>query len=153
MIRTLRHCLVLFIVFSTYLRAEPQIFQSLKGTNIHVDFEQPKKATVLIFWASWCPYCMAEVPNLKRLNQTHPNIHWLGVNVNKNPDDGLTTEIERAMPYESIQDPKLVVTDLFGIRGTPGFIIIDVQGKVLFKGRRINDEFLLALNTLSKPDS
>ena len=39
------------------------------------------KPVVLNFWATWCPPCVKEMPDLDRLSQQYPNIHFVGVAV------------------------------------------------------------------------
>lgn len=149
---------IIFIAFMVFsISSSADAYKDLNGNALDLGFsslEQKKlKNTVLIFWASWCPHCIKEIPTLKTLYASHPEIQWLGVNVNKVPDDGLKTQQEYALPYPSIADPDLIISDFFDIRGTPGFVIINESGERIFKGRRMNKKFYTSLKQLSTKGS
>ena len=124
-------------------------YTTLNNETYNIDFNQPEKPVVLIVWASWCGYCMEEIPHLKEELKDHPEFIWLGLNVNKNPEDGRLVELERALPWLSLSDPDLVIGDQFKVRGTPTLIVLNSKGDAIYRGRRTDDEFKAALDTLS----
>lgn len=138
----------IFILLSAILISAQSMadeYTSINGDTLEVDFNAPKKPTVLIVWASWCGYCMAETPHLKEEFSTYSNLHWLGLNVNKDPADGVQVETEKSLPWRSISDPDLVIGDQFKVRGTPTLLVLNTQGHVVYKGRRVDDGFKAAL--------
>ncbi len=124
-------------------------YTTLNNDTYSIDFKQPKKPVVLIIWASWCGYCMEEIPHLKKELKDHPEFTWLGLNVNKNPEDGRQVEVERALPWPSLSDPDLIIGDQFKVRGTPTLIVLNSKGDAVYRGRRTDDAFKAALDTLS----
>ena len=143
---------VLFLLFSALLMSNISFagnYTTLNNETYNIDFNQPKKPVVLIVWASWCGYCMEEIPHLKEELKDHPEFTWLGLNVNKNPEDGRLVELERALPWLSLSDPDLVIGDQFKVRGTPTLIVLNSKGDAIYRGRRTDDEFKAALDTLS----
>ena len=136
------------LILTTLLLASSswaQTFTDLQGKPLTFDPASPQQPSVLIFWASWCGYCMKEIPHLKALQSEYPALRWLGVNVNKEPADGLLTEQQRQLTWPSITDPELQLADQFGIRATPGLIVLDANGQRLYSGRRSDDAFRAAL--------
>jgi len=127
-----------------------QEYKTIAAEKITFDKNSPEESTVLIFWASWCGYCMKEIPHLKALKNEFPQLRFIGVNVNKESADGLQVEQDKQLSWPSIADPDLRVADEFGIRGTPGLVVISTGGEIRFKGRRTNDEFRQALLTASE---
>lgn len=150
---TIRHLVVFtFAVFlsSTCIAdTESQSFRTLKSKSIELDINNPDKPLFFIVWASWCPYCLSEIPELIRLHKQYPAVQFVGINVNKEPKDGLDVEIEKALPYVSISDPDLELSDQFKVRGTPGFILISKDGELVFKGRRVNKKLVEKLEQLN----
>ena len=113
------------------LPASAASYTTIAGDTSEFNSEQPQQNTVLIFWASWCGYCMQEIPHLKELSNEFSELRWLGINVNKEPADGLEIEQKRELPWVSLADPDLQIADQFSVRGTPGLLIINQSGDVV----------------------
>ncbi|GAA6146672.1 TlpA family protein disulfide reductase [Thalassolituus maritimus] len=124
------------------------VYKTLTDKDYEIDFSQPNKPVVLITWASWCGYCMKEIPHLKAERVEHPDFIWLGLNVNKTPEDGRKVEVERNLPWPSLSDPDLIIGDRFDVRGTPTLIVLNASGEAVFRGRRVDDDFKDALDSL-----
>jgi len=57
--------------------------KALDGT-VHKLSEFKGKPTILVFWASWCPHCRKEMPQLKELyNQEGGDIQIIAVSMDK----------------------------------------------------------------------
>ena len=124
-------------------------YSSIHGETIKIDFNAPTKPIVLIVWASWCGYCMAEISHLKKEFSEHGNVQWLGLNVNKNPQDGAEIELKKSLPWRSISDPDLIIGDQFNVRGTPTLLVLNTQGQVVHKGRRVDADFKATLDSFA----
>ena len=128
--------IVIFTLSSTCYAA-PEKFTTLNQDIIERDFYKPEKLTLIIFWASWCPTCISEMPELKQLHTMLDHWDIIGANVNIKSEDGIAAQKKYTIPFPSIHDPKLVLADRFNIRGTPGFIIINTQGEIALKTNRL----------------
>lgn len=124
----------------------PSVFL-LDGSEFNIDFKKPNKTTVLVFWASWCSYCIAQEEKTKKLIDEISEVNVVGINVDLKSADGLKHQFEHNLNYFSISDPELEIADQFGVRGTPNFVLLSADGQVLFKSRRMNDEFKNAVLT------
>ena len=62
--------------------AESKVFaieaDDLTGQSISLESYQGK-ALVLNFWATWCPPCVNEMPELEALSQAHPDVQFVGL--------------------------------------------------------------------------
>ncbi len=56
--------------------------QNLKGENINLR-ELEGKIVILNFWATWCPYCVQEMPDLNKLDKENEDLIVVAVNVNE----------------------------------------------------------------------
>ncbi len=86
---------------------------------------------VLNFWASWCPFCIAEMPGFERVNQDAAGrVAFIGVNLQDDP--GLATQLagETGVTYRLARDPQGVVYAAFGGIGMPTTVFIDAEGLV-----------------------
>jgi thiol-disulfide isomerase/thioredoxin len=135
----------LFILSSQNLHAQDTLFTSLSGDEIKFNASAPEATSLLIVWASWCRYCMAEIPTLKQAHAKYSGVRFIGVNVNKNPDDGRAIETQRELPYPSISDPNLEFSDQFKVKGTPDFILIDRSGQIIARSQRFDEGFIATL--------
>jgi cytochrome c biogenesis protein CcmG, thiol:disulfide interchange protein DsbE len=86
---------------------------------------------VLNFWSSWCPFCIAEMPDFERVSQAAGgSVEFIGVNLQD--DQGLANQLrkETGITYRVTRDPRGVVYDAFGGIGMPTTVFIDADGRV-----------------------
>lgn len=93
------------------------------------------RVVVLDFWATWCPPCHREFPELEKLYkryQANPNIMFLAIDVNR---DGETPQKARAFVQKAgytipiAYDAREVVTRLKA-QGYPHLLLLDKTGRV-----------------------
>ena len=67
------------------------------------------KVVVLNLWASWCPPCETEAPDLKKaaeaLAAADKPVAFMGINYRDNPDSGRSTAARWGIPFPSLDDP------------------------------------------------
>lgn len=89
------------------------------------------RPTLLIFWATWCPYCKKLLPGIAELNDKYESqgLKVLAVNIR---EDWKPEVYWRNFGYKF--DTVLEgdeVAKIYGIKGTPGIVFISPSGKVL----------------------
>lgn len=113
-------------------RKDPEVL-TLGGRKAAFSSFVGAKPLVVVFWASWCTDCQAEVPALKRLANDQ-TIRLLAVNVGEN-EEKVSSFISRyKVSYEVVRDPVWETTTAYRIVGVPACIILDSQGTVLYRG-------------------
>jgi cytochrome c biogenesis protein CcmG, thiol:disulfide interchange protein DsbE len=106
--------------------------ETLDGQTI--DLESYKgKPVVLNFWATWCGYCVQEMPDLVKFAAAHPEVSVIGVNVNDNKNDAVTFVAQQGMKFPVIYDPNAGFFDQFASQGLPTTVFLDKDLQVTDK--------------------
>jgi thiol-disulfide isomerase/thioredoxin len=105
--------------------------QSVRLSDLH------GKIVVLNFWASWCPPCKAEMPDLDQIAKEFGSSQdraFLAINLT----DGIREKEADARTYINnnnfsmrvLIDNKGKTADAYGITGIPATFVIDRQGNI-----------------------
>jgi thiol-disulfide isomerase/thioredoxin len=89
------------------------------------------KVTVLNFWATWCPPCRAETPDLiAAYNRLHgSDVAFLGIDTTETAPIVKTFLSAKGVPYPTaLAGPE--VYDAFGIIGIPTTVVVDANGVI-----------------------
>jgi thiol-disulfide isomerase/thioredoxin len=93
------------------------------------------KPTILIFWASWCPYCKAFMPYLGEIQSDYgeDKMNILAVNVFEDNEDDPVAFLEAlGFPVIALAGGEPIAED-YSVKGTPGLFILDGQGGIVWK--------------------
>jgi len=89
------------------------------------------KPLLLNFWASWCPPCRAEMPDLERFYQLHGDqIGLLGVNWGESQATVLVFLTKLKISYPSLLDEGGTAFVKYQLTGIPTSFFIDAQGLI-----------------------
>ncbi len=98
--------------------------QNLEGRSFTLaDFKGTP--TVLVFWASWCPHCRREMPQLKELYEEGGDIQILAVSMDKDQEAlrNYLDELEPNFPI-FVRNEELA-NCIGGVRGIPTLFVLD----------------------------
>ncbi|MCH9740110.1 MAG: protein disulfide oxidoreductase [Epsilonproteobacteria bacterium] len=133
-VSTLLIVFVLSLVIN-YIR-KPDISSELPKLNMalidgnEVSLEGKGKPTVLHFWATWCPTCKFEAPNLQGIQD---EAHVITVAVNSGTDEVLKTFMqERGYTYAVVNDTQGNLAEKFNVGAFPTTFMYDSNGKLQF---------------------
>ncbi len=92
------------------------------------------RPVLINLWASWCPPCRAEMPDLVKFYEQHQaeGLVVLAVNSADQRDKAEAFMENQPMPFPALYDPKGRVMDAFGVQGLPTTFLIDRKGQVQF---------------------
>ena len=114
----------------TLTTADGKRFQSPWGTEQH-----PGKATVLVFFASWCEPCKKELPRLAKYLEANPStkVEVLGFDGREDhPNDGLVFAAKAGFNNTVVVDPNYaLVSGLFNLPGFPDTVFIGADGELI----------------------
>jgi len=128
-----------FLASTSVLADEPDAGQmapdfeitQFDGTQFKLSDYKGKKSVYLVFWNSWCTFCMKKIPKLKAAQLNLPeDIQIIAVNTtNKDTlEDSLAFQERFEINYPLAFDHGKKVTDLYNVWGTPTEFIIDING-------------------------
>jgi len=90
---------------------------------------------VVNFWASWCPPCREEAPDVEKVwrEQKDSGVVFVGVNVSDVRQDALDYIEEFDITYSNGPDPGKKIYDAYGVTGFPETFFVNRQGVVVRK--------------------
>jgi peroxiredoxin len=97
------------------------------------------KVVLVTFWASWCPRCRAELPNVRAVYDKYraDGLEVVGVSVDNKRDDLAKFVKAKGLPWPQIffdESGKRgfgnPLARQYGIQGVPRLVLIDPEGKV-----------------------
>lgn len=114
---------------NTY-QGEDWVLDNLKGEKIRLSNYQGQPV-LLVFWATWCPYCKKLLPGIAELNDKYKNkgLKIIAVNIREDWKPAVYWR-NHGYTFESVLEGDSVAM-IYGVRGTPGIVFIEPSGKVL----------------------
>lgn len=99
-----------------------------------------KKYTLLVFWASWCKPCIAEIPKIKELHKFYQTDNFKIVYVTLDEDSTKFMEAVKKydLSWNHIYGDKNVIKS-FGVLGIPQVFLIDNTGKIMYSREEEKD--------------
>lgn len=114
----------------------------IKGAQSLYEVKADKK--LIVFWASWCPHCMNEIPHIKTFYEDFSaqggEIIAISLDMEKEPFQKATAGT-KWINYSDFLKWESPLVSQFGITSTPTMILVDKDNKVIKTGTRIS-EFL-----------
>ena len=103
------------------------------------DFNYPADLegnSIVLFWATWCPFCKALMPHLQSIvDEYNYEIPVIALNFIEDDDPD---EFLRRYGFQFLLIPEAdQVAESWGIKGTPGLYLVDETGRAVFSLRAI----------------
>jgi len=102
----------------------------LQGKTWHL--QELRGKTVLVnFWATWCPPCRKEMPDLQALYDQYKDQGLVVLSISDEETSKVAPFIaERNITYPVLLDPGRKVAELFQVEGIPKSFVYDRNGKL-----------------------
>jgi cytochrome c biogenesis protein CcmG/thiol:disulfide interchange protein DsbE len=102
------------------------------GKTIHFDPAHRTKPAILLFWATWCPYCEAQMPTLQAIydqaGKDRLDVYAIDI---KEDGDPIKTLKERHQTFTLILDGDSIA-EQYRVKGTPGLFLVDEHGDIVY---------------------
>ena len=103
--------------------------ENLDGKKVNIADKLIKKKLILInFWATWCPPCIKEIPDLIKLKQKfRKDIDIIFVSVDANPVKVIPNFLKKNKleNFQTYIDKKLSLTKVLGVKVMPTTLVIN----------------------------
>lgn len=115
-------------------RAPDFVLKNLAGESVALANVVSQKPTLLVFWASWCPTCVEEIPTLNEWTAQYPHLQILGIDVQE-PGDRVRHFVEKKkIRYPVLLDPEGDVAEQYGLVGIPASVLLAKGGQIIYYG-------------------
>lgn len=99
----------------------------------------PGHYTLIDFWASWCPYCIKDLPELFALYNdfNEKGLDIIGVAVRDKPEDTRAMVEKKEIPWKVLYNTQKIPYDIYGFSGIPHMMLLDPNGVIVSRGENV----------------
>ncbi len=105
-----------------------------KEVNLMKDFTK-KKVIILVFSATWCPYCVQEIPALKTIynKYNYKGVEIIHIDPKESRDRVQRLVDKYKIPYQVLLDEKGEITGKYKVLGLPTIIYLDQKRNIKWR--------------------
>jgi thiol-disulfide isomerase/thioredoxin len=94
--------------------------------------DSKENVSIILFWATWCPYCLSLMPHLQEVANEYKDsaVKFYALNVWEDGDPKKYFQ-ENEFTFHLMLMADLVAED-YGVLGTPGLFVIDQSHRVVY---------------------
>lgn len=113
--------------------ALPSLNESSKITLSEINQQH---SVLLVFWASWCPNCVEEIPTLNEWHRSFSakGLKIVGINVQETRKQIEDFKSKYPIDYPIVMDEKGEVAERFGVYGLPSALVLAKGGEIVYYG-------------------
>lgn len=105
--------------------------KDMNGNTVKLSDFRGKKV-MINFWATWCKYCVEEMPDLMKLQEAHKDdLVILYVNVGESKEQVQKFIDEQKLTGTILLDDKMTVAKLYGVDAYPTTFAINEKGEAV----------------------
>lgn len=117
------------VLLLSFLEANAFQFQDTDG-KIHTLEDYKGRWVIVNFWATWCPPCLEEIPDLISLYNEREDVMVIGVAMEySDPEVVMAFATSMSITYPTILGDRLLASQLDDITMLPSTYFFDPDGK------------------------
>ena len=105
------------------------------GKVIRFDPAKRERPAILLFWATWCPYCKALMPFVQKVLDAagSDRLDVYAIDIKEDDDADPVAELrDRHLTFTLVRDGD-AIAEHYGVKGTPGLFLVDAHGQIIYK--------------------
>lgn len=109
---------------------------SLDGASTTYRSGAAARPVVFVFWATWCPNCLKEIPALKKIHERlkdRVDLYAINADINDSQAKASAYQRKHELPYTVLYDKGSKVTRQYGVIGTPTVVIADKTSIIRYR--------------------
>lgn len=133
---TIRACLLLLLTAAVSAAGQQTVpdwtLESAGGEAVNFTTHSAGRPAVLLFWATWCPYCRDLMPELEAVRAEFAirDVRFYALNIWEEGDP-VAYMREHGYGFELLLDADPVAAQ-YGVKGTPGLLVVDAARRVVY---------------------
>jgi peroxiredoxin len=107
--------------------------ETLEGEEVSLSDFRGEKKVMLNFWATWCPPCRAEMPDMQNVYEEYEDVEILAVNLTETePGTDQVAEFrdDFGLTFPILMDHDVSVAGEYDIQPVPTSYLIDTNGQI-----------------------
>jgi len=125
--------------------------QSIRNQKVSLTDFLGNKIVLINFWATWCPYCVAEIPHLNKIEKSLADqVKFLSIDIGEKLEKVQSFAKKKEILFDVLLDEQGDVARRYRIKGTPTNIVIDKKGNIVYYGYELNKAEQVIMGLLAK---
>ena len=104
---------------------------TIDGDTFTLSSALRSQPVVINFWASWCPPCRQEMPDLNEVSQTTAGVQFIGVAIGDTPDAAASYAREIGITYPIGVDVTGTIAGTYAVNALPQTWLVNSNGEVV----------------------
>ena len=114
-------------------KAPDFVLRDLKGQKFRLGDRKGKQPVLIIFGATWCTFCRAEIPHFKKIFETYgkKGLEVINIDIQESKEKVSKFAAQNQLPYPVLLDEDGTVSGVYDIRGVPSMVLVDKNGFIV----------------------